>query len=342
MQLSDFHYDLPPELIAQQPSATRDQSRLMVLRRREAAWEHRPAFSDIVALLKSGDLLVLNDTKVVPARLVGQRESGGKVELLVVNSIDTNAHALIQTTRRPKAGEMYHFGSYTATVKERDQDGWQLAFNSDVSSVMEEIGLPPLPPYIKRKGKQLDELSPRDRERYQTVYARTPGAIAAPTAGLHFTPELLERLGRQGVEIVYVTLHVGAATFCPVRSADVEKHVMGSERYVVSEETAARVNRARCEKRRIVAVGTTSCRTLESAGKTGELLAGKGASSLFIYPGFQFRMVDALVTNFHLPESTLMLLVSAFAGKELILAAYREAMREKYRFYSYGDAMMIV
>lgn len=342
MQLSDFHYDLPPELIAQEPSQTRDRSRLMVVYRQHGRWEHRESFNAITDILHSGDLLVLNDTKVVPARLVGQRTSGGKVELLVVGSQGTTAHALVQTTRRPKPGETYRFGAHTAVVRERGDDGWVLEFSGDVAAVMEQIGLPPLPPYIKRKGERREALSPQDRERYQTVYARTPGAIAAPTAGLHFTPELLETLRRQGVEITYVTLHVGAATFSPVRSSEVEKHAMGREKYVVSQRTAEMVNQAKRDKRRVVAVGTTSCRTLETAGRDGELVAGEGWSDLFVYPGFQFRQVDALITNFHLPESTLILLVSALAGRELILAAYHEAIREKYRFYSYGDAMIIV
>lgn len=343
MKISDFDYILPEALIAQEPSVQRDSSRLMLLDRQAGHWRHCAAFTEIIAQFRPGDLLVLNNTKVVPARLIGRRPSGGKVEILVIAHEQSQATGLVQAARRPKLGEVYQFGEHRASVTGRETNGWRLDFGAkDVGELMAEIGMPPLPPYIKRKGEISAETKTRDRERYQTVYAASPGAIAAPTAGLHFTQSLLDQLAQRGVTIAYVTLHVGITTFLPIRSDDVEQHVMGNEFYHIPLATAEQVNRAKAEGRRVIAVGTTSCRTLETAGKTGTIVPGDGWSQLFIYPGFTFHIVDALITNFHLPQSTLLLLVSALAGKELILRAYAEAVAQKYRFFSYGDAMMIV
>lgn len=344
MKISEFDYVLPPDLIAQDPSVNREESKLMVVNRQTKTWEHHARFAEIATLLRGDDVLVLNDTKVIPARIVGKRSSGGKVDLLILHYHEDQAEGLLQTTRRPKSGEIYTFGAYQASVTGKGSLGWLLDFaGHPVEKIMDEIGQPPLPPYIKRKRSSSSELARRqDRERYQTVYAKNPGAIAAPTAGMHFTHGLLHRLEEQGVEILHLTLHVGPATFLPIRCDDVEKHVMEQESYVVTAETAQRINQARRAKRRIVAVGTTSCRTLETAGQSGEVIPGHGQTGLFIYPGFTFHIVDALITNFHLPKSTLLLLVSAFAGKDLITTAYQEAIAQKYRFYSYGDAMLIV
>jgi S-adenosylmethionine:tRNA ribosyltransferase-isomerase len=343
MKISEFDYVLPPELIAQEPSPERDKSRLMVVHSKLQTWEHRAIFTEIAEILQPGDVLVLNNTKVIPARLAGVRETGGKVELLIVFYQNGRVEALVQTTRRPRIGEVYTFGPYQAKVIQKGQTGWLLDFGSEnIDKVMESIGLPPLPPYIKRKGCDRVERASYDKGRYQTVYAKHPGAVAAPTAGLHFTQSLLEKLAQKGVVIAHVTLHVGPGTFFPVRSEEVEKHVMGKEYFAVTPETAQCINCALQEKRRIVTVGTTTCRTLESAWHKGEVRPGEGLSMLFIYPGFEFHVTQALITNFHLPQSTLLLLVSALAGKDLILRVYQDAVQHRYRFYSYGDAMLIL
>ena len=342
MKLSDFDYDLDPSLIAQEPAREREDSRLLVLNRNLGQWEHKKNFREILNYFHPGDVLVLNNTKVLNARLLGNRETGGKVDTLVVSSFEDKAIAMIQTARRPKAGERYFFGPYQAIVEKKEEEGWKLCFQGiAVSKIMEEIGLPPLPPYIKRKGEERKQKEKEDRQRYQTVYARNPGSIAAPTAGFHFTEHLLLEAKQKGVEVLYVTLHVGTGTFLPVKHEEIEQHQMHTETYEILEDTAARINLALKEKRRIIATGTTSCRTLEASGRNGEIVPGKGSTNIYIYPGFSYKIIDALITNFHLPKSTLLLLVSAFAGKDLIMKAYQDAILQKYRFFSYGDAMLI-
>ncbi|NUM36510.1 MAG: tRNA preQ1(34) S-adenosylmethionine ribosyltransferase-isomerase QueA [Candidatus Brocadiae bacterium] len=342
MKLSDFDYALDPSLIAQEPAKEREESRLLVLDKNLGQWEHKKNFGEILNYFRSGDVLVLNNTKVLHARLLGNRETGGKVDSLLISSFEDKAIAMIQTARCPKVGEKYTFGSYTAKVEKREKDGWLLSFQGvPAFKIMEELGLPPLPPYIKRKGEQRKEKESQDRQRYQTVYAQHPGSIAAPTAGLHFTESLLSQIKQKGVEILYVTLHVGTGTFLPVKCDEIEQHQMHTESYQMAEETAIKINLALKEKRRILATGTTSCRTLETSGKSGQIVPGSGNTNLFIYPGYEYKIVSGLITNFHLPKSTLLLLVSAFAGKDLIFRAYQDAIQKQYRFFSYGDAMFI-
>jgi len=331
----DFSYDLPEESIAQEP-APRGESRLLVLNE-EGPGRHRQV-GDLPQLLRPGDLLVLNDTRVIPARLFGQRQEGGKTEVLLVEKVgDREWEALVRPGRRARPGTEIAFEGLTAEVVEKRADGrHRLRFSEPVEPHLDRLGHVPLPPYIRRPDRE------SDRERYQTVYARHPGAVAAPTAGLHFTADLLEEIAGAGIGIARVTLHVGLGTFKPVSAERVEDHRMESERYEVGEETAEAVQRTRAAGGRIVAVGTTVVRTLESAALAGggEVRPGRGATELFITPGFRFQAVDVLLTNFHLPRSTLLMLVSAFAGRERVLAAYEEAIREGYRFYSYGDAML--
>ncbi len=335
---SDFDYELLPELIAQHP-APRGASRLLVLHRESGAIEHRQ-FRDFPSLLRSGDVLVLNATKVIPARLTATRDNGRQAEILLVHpEPDGTWLAMVHPGDKLKAGRVVRFGeNATATIVEVLTGGLRrIRFegNLDARGVMERYGATPLPPYIVRTPK------PEDRERYQTVYAREEGSVAAPTAGLHFTEELLAAIRGRGVEIVEVVLHVGPGTFKPVETDDPARHTMHLEYFDIPTATADAVNRARREARRVVAVGTTVARTLETAGVSGVAQAGSGWSSLFIYPPYQFRIVDALLTNFHLPRSTLLMLVAAFAGYENTVAAYGEAVKERYRFYSYGDAMVI-
>ena len=328
MLTRDFDYELPEERIAQEP-APRGESRLLVLDA-EGPERHRRV-RDLPALLRPGDLLVLNDTRVIPARLYGRRGEG-RMEVLLVEKLDEREwEALVRPGRRARPGTVIVFEDLSAEVIDKREDRYRLRFSEPVEPHLDRLGHVPLPPYIHRP----DEAS--DRERYQTVFARTPGAIAAPTAGLHFSEELLEEIAAAGIGIARVTLHVGIGTFKPVSAERVEDHRMDRERYEVSEETAEAIRRIRESGGRIVAVGTTVVRTLESCG--GE--AGSGSTDLFITPGFRFRVVDVLLTNFHLPRSTLLMLVSAFAGRERVLAAYDEAIREGYRFYSYGDAMLL-
>jgi S-adenosylmethionine:tRNA ribosyltransferase-isomerase len=344
---AEFDYDLPESAVADRP-APRGESRLLVLDR-EGPERHR-RIKDLPAILRPGDLVVVNDTRVIPARLFGRRAGGGEgqVELLLVEKRDEREwEALAKPGRRTRPGTVIELGDgLTAEVLAKREDGRHLVrFSAPVEGHLDRLGHIPLPPYIKRPD------DPADRERYQTVFARNPGAIAAPTAGLHFSTELVEKLGERGIEIAAVTLHVGIGTFKPVTAELVHEHRMESERYVVSEETAAALARARARGGRVVAVGTTVVRTLESAaasgsggGGGGEVRPGEGATELFITPGFAFQVVDVLLTNFHLPRSTLLMLVSAFAGsagKTRVLAAYREAVAEGYRFYSYGDAMLV-
>jgi S-adenosylmethionine:tRNA ribosyltransferase-isomerase len=333
LTLDDFDFSLPPELIAQHPLAERTASRLL-----HAGTDglHDLEFRDIEQLLVPGDLLVFNDTRVVRARLLGAKPTGGRVEALVERVLEpTLALAMVRTSHTPQPGAVFVFGDACATVEGRRDEFFLLRFDDSVADVMERCGHVPLPPYITHPD------NPDDAERYQTVYSARPGAVAAPTAGLHFTRELLARLGARGVQQAAVTLHVGAGTFLPVRTRDLAEHRMHSEWFEVPDATARAVNAARSARRRIVAVGTTSLRALESAGRTGELRPGAGETRLFITPGYSFRMVDALITNFHLPKSTLLMLVSAFAGMARIRNAYAHAIAAQYRFFSYGDAMFL-
>jgi S-adenosylmethionine:tRNA ribosyltransferase-isomerase len=333
----DFDYGLPEESIAQEP-APRGESRLLVLDA-EGPDRHRQV-RDLPRLLRAGDLLVLNDTRVIPARLFGQREGGGggRMEVLLIEKTgEREWDALVRPGRRARPGTVLRFEELTAEVTDKREDGrYRLRFPEPVEPHLERLGHVPLPPYIRRPDREAD------RERYQTVYARNPGAVAAPTAGLHFTEEILEEAAAAGIGVARVTLHVGIGTFKPVSAERVEDHRMDRERYEVGKETAEAIRRTRESGGRIVAVGTTVVRTLESAALAGggEVRPGGGSTELFITPGFGFQVVDVLLTNFHLPRSTLLMLVSAFAGRERVLAAYEEAVREGYRFYSYGDAML--
>jgi len=334
MRLSDFDYRLPPELIAQAPAAARDASRLLVVGR--DGLEHLQ-FSDLPRLLRPGDLLVLNDTRVIKARLYGEKDSGGQAEILVERIEDErSALCQVRVSKPLKPGRTLRVGPHQLVVLGRAQDFYRLRFPIAVLEVLEACGEVPLPPYIDRTAGVEDEA------RYQTVYGAKPGAVAAPTAGLHFTPELLAQLEGQGIEIATVTLHVGAGTFQPVRSEDVSAHRMHFERYEVSSAAAEAIARCRARSGRVVAVGTTVVRTLESAAAVhGAIVPCSGETDLFITPGFPFRVVDALITNFHLPKSTLLMLVCAFAGYRRVLDAYATAVAERYRFFSYGDAMYL-
>ena len=350
MKASDFDYDLPPELIAQEPPERRDGARMLVLDRAAHAIEHR-RFSDLPAYLRAGDLLVANDTRVIPARVFGRKAkegTGGKVEFLLLEEIAPGVwDALMRSRRRPKVGErvVLEEDLAVATVLEDGELGRvKIRVESELPwlEVLDRIGQTPLPPYIQRKEATPDRRA-ADKLRYQTVFAREPGAVAAPTAGLHFTPEVLDRLAAQGVAQATVTLHVGIGTFRPVAVENVEEHKMDFERWRIPEETAAKIAAAKAAGGRVVAIGTTSVRTLESAAARPEGLgAGAGRTDLFIHPPYAFRAVDALVTNFHLPKSTLIMMISAFAGREFVREAYREAIRERYRFFSYGDCMLIL
>jgi len=343
MQLADFDYDLPPELIAQTPATERNESRLLVLDRTTSTVSHK-TFKSLPDYLRPGDLLVLNDTRVIPARLFGFKETGGKVEILLNEIQDPENQiwdCLSRSSRPLKPGTLIRFdeGLTGEILAGAEHPRRMIRFNGhvDIAGCLERIGHMPLPPYIDR------EDSTTDRDRYQTVFAREAGALAAPTAGLHFTEESLQKISSNGVEIHYVTLHVGLGTFLPVRADNITEHKMHEERFSLSTETAAALTTAKNEGRRIVAIGTTVTRALESAWNSDaeEMKAGAGRTDIFIYPGYQFKTVDALLTNFHLPQSTLLMLVSAFAGREYILKAYHEAISKQYRFYSYGDCMLI-
>ena len=338
MRLSDFDYELPPELIAQHPSPERSASRLLHLDERSGQIEDL-AFRDIVGLLEPADVLVVNDTKVIKARLQGRKDTGGEVEVLVERVLDhERALAQVRASKSPKAGGRIVFaGDVEAEVLGRQGEFYELRFKgaASVLDVLSRHGATPLPPYITHRPDGEDDA------RYQTVYAREPGAVAAPTAGLHFDESLLAALRAKGVTIARLTLHVGAGTFQPVRVDDVSKHVMHAEWYDLPRETVDAIRRAKAAGGRVVAVGTTTLRALESAAARGELAAGTGETRLFIVPGYRFRVVERLVTNFHLPRSTLLMLVSAFAGVENIRRAYRHAVENRYRFFSYGDAMLL-
>jgi S-adenosylmethionine:tRNA ribosyltransferase-isomerase len=340
-RLSSYDYPLPPELVAQEPLAERDQSRLLVLDRQTGAVQHRE-FAELSDLLRPGDLLVTNRSRVFPARLIGRRGQGGRAEILLVRRrADGTWDAMLRPGRRLREGMLIDVApGLQVRIEESGESVLRrvslLHEGTSEEEALERHGHSPLPPYIRREDR------PADRERYQTVYAREPGSVAAPTAGLHFTQALLARLEARGVERAEIVLHVGPGTFRPVEVGDVRDHRVDAERYVVPEETAAAYARARGDGRRVVAVGTTVTRVLETAtSDSGELRAGEGETALVIVPGHRFRAIDALVTNFHLPGSSLLLLVCAFAGRERLLAAYAEAVRERYRFYSYGDAMLI-
>ena len=340
MNLHDFYYELPQELIAQDPLEDRSGSRLLILDRETGKREHH-IFREIIDQLHPGDCLVVNNTKVIPARLIGSREgTGGKVEVLLLKRGEDDVwETLVKPGKKARQGAKILFGDgiLTGEVLEVVEDGnRKIRFRYDgiFEEILDRLGQMPLPPYITHQLK--------DKNRYQTVYAKHDGSAAAPTAGLHFTPELLQAIRDRGVRIAHVTLHVGLGTFRPVKAEQIEDHHMHSEFYMVEEEQARLINRTKAEGGRIIAVGTTSCRTLESAaGPDGMLQAGSGWTDIFIYPGYEFRLVDCLITNFHLPESTLMMLVSALAGRERIMAAYEEAVKERYRFFSFGDAMLI-
>ncbi|MEZ4600510.1 MAG: tRNA preQ1(34) S-adenosylmethionine ribosyltransferase-isomerase QueA [Syntrophotaleaceae bacterium] len=343
MRLSDFDFELPPEQIAQTPALRRDGSRLMVLDRALGVVK-TGHFQGILDYFRPGDVLVLNDTRVIPARLLGRKESGGKIEVLLVRRLSGDEEVwacLTKSSKSPRPGSRLLMGEgITGTVLAGGEEPYRqirFAVEGDFLQAIEKVGHIPLPPYIHRDDDRLD------RERYQTVYARTAGSVAAPTAGLHFTEDLLDTLRERGVTICPVTLHVGLGTFLPVRSEDILSHRMHEENYFVPEATAALVNEARARGDRIFALGTTSTRTLEyAADDKGRLVAGEGVCDLFITPGYRFRIVDALVTNFHLPRSTLLMLVSAFAGRDFVLKAYRQAVAEGFRFFSYGDCMLII
>jgi S-adenosylmethionine:tRNA ribosyltransferase-isomerase len=338
LKKSDFHFDLPSELIAQTPLAERSASRLLVVDAVTRRFEDR-RFTDLAELLSPGDLLVFNDTRVLPARLYGRKETGGAVEILIERITSAHeARAQLGVSKKPKAGGRIVFDDGSAaTVIGRDGEFFQLRFdaNEPVEKLLLRLGRMPLPPYIDRAADAADE------ERYQTIYAREAGAVAAPTAGLHFDAQLLDVLTARGIDSGYVTLHVGAGTFQPVRSEKIEDHVMHREWLNVGAELVEKIRRTREKGGRVIAVGTTVVRALESATREGELTPFAGETQIFIFPGYRITSVDALVTNFHLPESTLLMLVSAFAGRETMLAAYRHAVEERYRFFSYGDAMLI-
>ena len=336
MLRADFHFELPDELIAQQPAARRRDSRLLHLDGTTGAVTDRQ-FVDLPGLLRAGDLLVFNDTRVVPARLHGRKETGGRVEILLERVLDeARVAAQLRSSKAPAPGSWIELADGTRlTVVGRSGEFWLLDFPGDPGAVFERCGEMPLPPYMRRAAESYD------RERYQTVYARDPGAVAAPTAGLHFDEELLAACRDAGVQSAFVTLHVGAGTFQPVRVDDLREHRMHAERATVPEATCDAVRACRSRGGRVVAVGTTAVRALESAAAGGALAPYSGDTRLFITPGFRFHVVDALITNFHLPESTLLMLVSAFAGREKVLRAYRHAVDRCYRFFSYGDAMFV-
>ncbi len=340
MKTSDFYYDLPQELIAQDPLEERSSSRLLVLDRKTGEREHR-VFREIVDFLHPGDCLVVNNTKVIPARLMGVKEgTGAGIEVLLLKRCEDNVwETLVKPGKKARPGVRISFGDglLTGEVLEVVEEGnrrIRFTYEGIFEEILDRLGQMPLPPYITHQLK--------DKNRYQTVYARHEGSAAAPTAGLHFTPELLEAIKEKGVKLAHVTLHVGLGTFRPVKVEDVAQHHMHSEFYMIEEEQARLINETKGAGGRVICVGTTSCRTLESAAdEKGVLHAGSGWTDIFIYPGYGFKLMDALITNFHLPESTLLMLVSAFSGKEQVMAAYEEAVKERYRFFSFGDAMFI-
>ena len=337
MKVTDFNYELPQELIAQHPMEPRDHSRLLVVNKKNGALEHRH-FYDLTDYLRPGDLLVFNDTRVIPARLHGTKDTGAHVEVFLLTRRDaTDWEVLVRPGKKLQAGAKIKFSDELSceVIEHTDFGGRVVRFAYDgvFEEILDRLGETPLPPYITAPLE--------DKERYQTVYNRERGSAAAPTAGLHFTKEMMQRIKDMGCEEVFVTLHVGLGTFRPVSAENIEDHKMHREFYTVSPAAAAAINRARSEGRRIIAVGTTAVRTLESAGAGGTIVPGGSWTQIFIYPGYEYKFVDALVTNFHLPQSTLLMLVSALSSREIMLAAYKKAVEEKYRFFSFGDAMFI-
>jgi len=339
LDVKDFYYDLPEELIAQVPIKNRDESRLMVLDKENKTIEHH-TFKDIIDFLEPGDCLVRNNTKVIPARLYGKKETGANVEFLLLNNIEGDVwESIVRPGNKLHVGAKVIFGDndLVAEVIDIMPGGTRkvkFTYDGIFNEILDKIGLMPLPPYIHE--------SLKDKDRYQTVYAKYRGSAAAPTAGLHFTDELLDRIKEKGVDIANVTLHVGIGTFRPVKETEVEKHKMHSEHFYIKEEDCEKINKAKREGHRVICVGTTSCRVLESiSDDKGFVKPTEGDTQIYIYPGYKFKCLDALITNFHLPESTLIMLVSALAGREFVLEAYKEAVKEKYRFFSFGDAMFI-
>jgi len=341
MRVSDFYYKLPEELIAQEPIKERDSSRLLVLDKKSGEIRHE-IFKDILKYFNSGDCLVLNNTRVIPARLLGEREdTGGKIEFVLLKRIEEDVwEVILKPGKRARPGARFVFGGgeLKAEILQIVEEGNRLVrfeYSGIFENVLDRVGIVPLPPYITKK---LDE-----PERYQTVYSKQNGSAAAPTAGLHFTQELMEKLQNKGVELAYITLHVGLGTFRPVKTEDIHQHKMHSEFYSIGEEACSKINCAKINGRKLAAVGTTSCRVLETVSSgEGMVKPGTGWTDIFIYPGYNFKCVDTIITNFHLPESTLIMLVSAFAGREKIMKAYAEAVKERYRFFSFGDAMLIM
>lgn len=343
MKIDAFDYNLPEELIAQKPADKRDESRLLVVHREDGRLEHKHFF-DILDYLKEGDCLVLNNSKVLPARMYGIKEgTGAKIEFLLIKRIkDDQWETMVRPGKRLRPGDSVLFSEkplLRAIVKDYGEDGTRIVefqYEGIFMERLEEVGSMPLPPYIERAGEE------EDKDRYQTVYCMEEGSVAAPTAGLHFTEELLKKAEDKGVELAYVTLHVGIGTFRPVKCENIEEHSMHFEEYFISDKSAEIINRAKREGRRIISVGTTSTRTVESAaGDDGVVKAGGNSTGIFIYPGYEFKVIDCLITNFHLPKSTLLMLISALYDREKILKVYEEAIKEKYRFFSYGDAMFI-
>lgn len=339
LTLTDFDYELPEDLIAQAPAAERDRSRLMALGRTSGAISHG-VFADVPGLLQPGDLLLLNDTRVIPCRIIGRKSGGGRSEVFLLEEAGVNLWRAMVSNGAGVGKRVSLPGGIDAEVLSDEGEGVRLVRfhgTADIKAVLPQVGLTPLPPYIRREAKA------EDRVRYQTVYGSRDGAVAAPTAGLHFTEELLRTLRTRGVETAMVTLHVGPGTFKPVKAERLREHRMHAERYDIPADSAERINRARSGNRRIIAVGTTTVRAVETASdEQGRVRAGSGSSQLFILPGYRFKVVSGMITNFHLPKSTLLMLVAAFAGRERTLAAYRTAVQEKYRFYSYGDAMIVL
>lgn len=340
MKVSEFNYELPERLIAQVPIEKRDESRLMILDREQQQIEHK-TFKDIIDYLETGDCLVRNNTKVIPARLYGKKETGAHVEFLLLNRIEGDVwESIVRPGNKLHVGTKVIFGDglLEAEILDTMPGGTrkvQFRYQGIFNEILDQIGLMPLPPYIHEELKEND--------RYQTVYAKYEGSAAAPTAGLHFTPELLKKLEEKGVTIANVTLHVGIGTFRPVKVENIEEHDMHSEHYYIKQEDVDKINEAKINGKRVIAVGTTSCRVLESIAshENGQVQATEGDTKIFIYPGYNFKCIDGLITNFHLPESTLLMLVSALAGKEYVMNAYKEAVEEEYRFFSFGDAMFI-
>lgn len=339
MKVSDFDFDLPEELIAQHPLEKRDSSRLMVLDKNTGEIEHK-SFHDVIEYLNEGDTLVLNNTRVMPARLIGEKEgTGGKIEFLLLKRIEGDRwECLAKPGKRAKVGQKFTFGEgkLICTVVDIVEEGNRIiefSYEGIFEQVLDELGEMPLPPYITEKLE--------DKERYQTVYSKEKGSAAAPTAGLHFTEELLKEIKAKGVNIAYLTLHVGLGTFRPVKVEDINEHIMHSEYYHLDNENADLINETKKRGNKVIAVGTTSTRTLETIGDNGFVREQSGWTDIFIYPGYKYKVIDELITNFHLPESTLIMLVSALAGKEHVMNAYNEAVKEKYRFFSFGDSMLI-